>query len=86
MFDLSDEILGIIIKVLTGEATEEDLQKLKDWCHLQDENGVLFSKLSDPGWIRVNLILMDKIERGKEDIWQHIQDSLPTEDFRKRED
>lgn len=67
--------------MLTGKATEEDLQKLKDWCYQRDESGVLFSRLSDPEWIRVNLLLMDKIERGGEEVWQHIQDSLLPEDF-----
>lgn len=81
MFDLNDEILGIIIKVLTGGATEEDLQKLKDWCYQQDESGVLFSRLSDPEWLRVNLVLMGKIERAREDVWQGIQDSLSPENF-----
>ena len=67
--------------MLTGKATEEDLQKLKEWCYQQDESGVLFSRLSDPEWIRVNLLLMDKIERGREEVWQHIQDSLSPENF-----
>lgn len=67
--------------MLTGKATEEGLQKLKDWCYQRDESGVPFSKLSDPEWIRVNLLLMDKIERAREDVWQHIQDSLSPENF-----
>ncbi|MBN9382784.1 MAG: hypothetical protein J0H74_18610 [Chitinophagaceae bacterium] len=81
MVELSNEISTIVFNVLTKEATEEDLQQLKDWCHQRDKSGVLFSQLSDAVWIARNLELFNKIrvKEARMSVWQRILDSFPSE-------
>ena len=79
MIKLDSEIVAIVMDVLTEEVSGEDMTILKDWCYKRDKSGVLFSKLSDPEWLRVHLILFDKIrmEQAKKDVWQRILELFP---------
>jgi transmembrane sensor len=65
-----ENIGKLIGKYLRQELTEEEQKQLNEWINESDDNKTLFEKWTDTQELMRNISDWERLEKGKQDIWQ----------------
>jgi transmembrane sensor len=65
-----ENIGKLVGKYLRQELTEEEQKQLNEWINENDDNKTLFEKWTDTQELMRNISDWERLEKGKQDVWQ----------------